>query len=81
VGIGGIESADSVLALGLPEHHRVSAISNIRRTEPPAHLFKMPPNYTEGYAEDNKYNAWMSLNLAENPHAGAFERDEWHANR
>ena len=41
-------------------------LSNIRRTEPPANLFEMPPGYTvDASAASN--DSWMSFTSSENP--------------
>jgi len=47
-------------------------LSNIRRTEPPAHLFEVPTDYTIGYPESLKDDPAMSFAAAEGPNAGAF---------
>jgi hypothetical protein len=41
-------------------------LSNIRRTEPPANLFEMPPGYTVD-ASSTSHDAWMSFTSSENP--------------
>jgi hypothetical protein len=46
-------------------------LSNIRRTEPPARLFEMPPDYTVDFSSTIK-DPWMWFTLAENPRAGVF---------
>ena len=46
-------------------------LSNIRRTEPPARLFEMPPDYTVDFSPTIK-DPWISFTLAENPRAGVF---------
>jgi len=47
-------------------------LSNIRRTEPPAHLFELPPDYTEKIILPSPNEPAMSFMLAESPRAGAF---------
>jgi len=46
-------------------------LSNIRRIEPPARLFEMPPDYTVDLVPTIK-DPWMSFASAEGPRAGAF---------
>ena len=45
-------------------------LSNIRRIEPPARLFEMPPDYTVDFVPTIK-DPWMSFTLAKSPRAGA----------
>jgi hypothetical protein len=40
-------------------------MSNIRRTEPPAHLFELPPDYTEKISPSAPKEAGMSFMAAE----------------
>ena len=47
-------------------------LSNIRRTEPPAHLFEMPTDYREKIVPFTTNEPWLSFSLAESPRAGAF---------
>ena len=49
-------------------------LSNIRRTEPPARLFEMPPDYTVDRTMTPE-DPWMSFTLAESPRAGIFRAD------
>ena len=77
VGIGGIKSADSVLALGLPEHHRVSAVEHppLRAARAPSLRCRRTTRWTT--SEDNKDNAWMSFNSGREPRTPVyFELDE-----
>jgi len=46
-------------------------LSNIRRTEPPAHLFELPADYNMDSTQTTN-EPWMSFTLAEGPRAGAF---------
>ena len=46
-------------------------LSNIRRTEPPARLFEMPPDYTMDALPTIK-DPWMSFASAEGPRPGVF---------
>jgi hypothetical protein len=46
-------------------------LSNIRRTEPPAQLFEMPPDYMVDYSS-TPHDPWISFTLADSPRAGAF---------
>jgi hypothetical protein len=46
-------------------------LSNIRRTEPPARLFEMPPDYTMDFVPTIK-DPWMSFASADSPRAGSF---------
>ena len=46
-------------------------LSNIRRIEPPARLFEMPPDYTVDLVPTIK-DPWMSFASAESPRAGTF---------
>jgi hypothetical protein len=47
-------------------------LSNIRRTEPPAHLFEVPPDYTMEDVFPSNRDASASFAAAEGPNAGAF---------
>jgi len=47
-------------------------LSNVRRTEPPAHLFEVPPDYTVGYSSLSDNDPVTSFAAAEGPNAGAF---------
>ncbi|HVQ13834.1 MAG TPA: hypothetical protein VMS40_09595 [Vicinamibacterales bacterium] len=47
-------------------------VSNIRRTEPPAHLFELPTYYTENAILSSVNEPAMSFMSAESPRAGAF---------
>ena len=47
-------------------------VSNIRRTEPPAHLFELPAYYTESPIQSSVNEPAMSFMSAESPRAGAF---------
>ena len=47
-------------------------VSNIRRTEPPAHLFELPTHYTENAILSSVNEPAMSFMSAESPRAGAF---------
>ncbi len=46
-------------------------LSNIRRIEPPARLFDMPPDYTMDMLS-TPGDPWMSFASAESPRAGTF---------
>jgi hypothetical protein len=46
-------------------------LSNIRRTEPPAHFFELPPDYEKPVPFSPNESA-MSFTAAENPRAGAY---------
>ena len=46
-------------------------LSNIRRIEPPARLFEIPPDYTADLVPTIK-DPWMSFASAESPRAGTF---------
>ena len=52
-------------------------LTNIRRTEPPAHLFEVPTDYTVGYPESLTDDPPMSFTAAENPYASAFRAGRW----
>ena len=52
-------------------------LSNIRRTEPPAHLFEVPTDYTVGYPESLRDDPPMSFTAAGNPYASAFRDGRW----
>jgi hypothetical protein len=47
-------------------------VSNIRRREPPDHLFESPTYYTENAIQSSVNEAAMSFMSAESPKAGAF---------
>jgi hypothetical protein len=47
-------------------------LSNIRRTEPPAHLFELPADYNQNVFPISPNESAMSFAAAENPRAGAF---------
>ena len=47
-------------------------VSNIRRTEPPAHLFELPTHYIESPILSSVNEPAMSFIPAESPRAGAF---------
>ena len=47
-------------------------VSNIRRTEPPAHLFELPAHYTQSPIQSTVNEPAMSFIPAESPRAGAF---------
>ena len=69
------ESAE--LALVIQSRHSDSRstieyrLSNIRRTEPPAHLFELPADYNVDSTQTTN-EPWMSFTLAENPRASAY---------
>jgi hypothetical protein len=46
-------------------------LSNIRRTEPPAHLFELPPDYEKPFPISRSESP-MSFTAAENPRVGAY---------
>jgi hypothetical protein len=47
-------------------------VTNIRRTEPPAHLFELPTHYTESPIQSTVNEPAISFVSAESPRAGAF---------
>jgi hypothetical protein len=47
-------------------------VSNIRRAEPQAHLFELPPDHTGKALPYTTNEPQMSFMLAESPRAGAF---------